>query len=142
MAGHIHLRQPFHGVAGGYVGPINRWSFSDAGNPVGVDILDTESRELTHVAFEKRVEFVTYSTEDITLHDRTIGLLAEILQGGRARDLAANLDVLAAAHALFHIASGARISWANGLLDEPGCRQTIAASLELLFAGIANRNGG
>jgi AcrR family transcriptional regulator len=73
----------------------------------------------------------------LALHDRTIGLLAEILQAGRQRDLATNLDVLTAARALFHIASGARLSWANGLLDEPGCRQAIASSVDLLFQGIA-----
>ncbi|HVH20744.1 MAG TPA: helix-turn-helix domain-containing protein, partial [Myxococcota bacterium] len=36
----------------------------------------------------------------LTLQDRTIGLLAEILQTGRRRDLAADLDVLSAARAM------------------------------------------
>jgi AcrR family transcriptional regulator len=73
----------------------------------------------------------------LLLNDRAIGLLAEILQGGRARsDLARNLDVLAAARALFHIATGARISWANGLLPEADCRSAIEASVDLLFSGL------
>lgn len=75
----------------------------------------------------------------LSLQDRTIGLLAEILQAGRARgDLARDADLLAAAGALFHIATGARLSWANGLLDEPGCRRSIESSVELLFRGIGS----
>jgi AcrR family transcriptional regulator len=74
----------------------------------------------------------------LTLHDRTIGLIAEILQAGRRRDLDPDLDVLAAARALFHTASGARISWANGLLSERGCREAIASSVDLMFEGLGN----
>ena len=71
------------------------------------------------------------------LNDRTIGLLAEILQGGRvAGDLDCDVDVLASARALFHIASGARISWGNGLLSEQGCREAIEVAVDLLFRGI------
>jgi AcrR family transcriptional regulator len=71
------------------------------------------------------------------LNDRTIGLLAEILQGGRvAGDLDRDVDVLASARALFHISNGARISWGNGLLSEEGCREAIDASVDLLFRGI------
>jgi AcrR family transcriptional regulator len=71
------------------------------------------------------------------LNDRTIGLLAEILQGGRvAGDLDRDVDVLASARALFHIASGARISWGNGLLSEEGCREAIEVAVDLLFCGI------
>jgi AcrR family transcriptional regulator len=73
----------------------------------------------------------------LALHDRTIGLLAEILQGGCRRDLAADVDVLASARALFHIATGARISWANGLLSESGCREAIMSSVDLLFRGLS-----
>ncbi len=72
----------------------------------------------------------------LALHDRAIGLLAEILQGGRRRDLAKDVDVLAAARALFHVASGARIDWANGRVSEEGCRRSIGASVDLLFEGI------
>ncbi len=73
----------------------------------------------------------------LALNDRTIGLLAEILQAGRVRgDLVRDVDVLASARALFHIATGARIAWANGLLTEDGCRDAIDASVDLLFTGI------
>jgi AcrR family transcriptional regulator len=73
----------------------------------------------------------------LLLNDRTIGLLAEILLAGRARgDLSREADVLACARALFHAALGARISWANGLLDEAGCRAAIEAAIDLLFRGI------
>lgn len=78
----------------------------------------------------------------LALNDRTIGLLAEILlQGRMRRDLGHQIDVLAAARALFHVAIGARISWANGLLTEQGCRDAIDASVELLFVGMRARTG-
>ena len=78
----------------------------------------------------------------LALNDRTIGLLAEILQGGRARgDLDPGVDVLAAAHALFHGAIGARISWANGLLSEGACRTAIEGTVELLFSGLGRASG-
>ena len=73
----------------------------------------------------------------LSLNERTIGLLAEILQGGRVRrDLARDVDLLTAARALFHIASGARLSWANGLVTEDGCRGAIETSVNLLFRGL------
>jgi AcrR family transcriptional regulator len=75
----------------------------------------------------------------LALNDRTIGLLAEILQGGRVRgDLDPGVDVLAAARALFHGAIGARISWANGLLSEGACRTAIEGTVELLFRGLGS----
>jgi AcrR family transcriptional regulator len=77
----------------------------------------------------------------LALHDRTIGLIAEILQGGRQRgDLAPDVDLLTAARALFHASSGTRISWANGALSEDACRDAIAASVALLFRGLAPRS--
>jgi len=73
----------------------------------------------------------------LSLHDRSIGLLAEILQAGRVRgDLKREADVLACARTLFHMASGARLSWANGLIDEAGCRGSIDAAVSLLFEGV------
>lgn len=77
----------------------------------------------------------------LALNDRAVGLLAEILQTGRQRDLADEIDVLAAAGALFHIATGARISWANGLISEAGCRRAIEASVDLLFRGLGGQSG-
>jgi AcrR family transcriptional regulator len=72
----------------------------------------------------------------LALQDRTIGLLAEILQTGRARDLARDVDLLAAARALVHIASGARLAWANGLASEQTCQRSIDSAVDLLFRGI------
>jgi AcrR family transcriptional regulator len=78
----------------------------------------------------------------LALQDRTVGLLAEILQAGRVRgDLDRDVDVLAAARSLVHAATGARIAWANGLLSEAGCRAAVEASLELMFRGIGARRG-
>jgi len=75
----------------------------------------------------------------LALNDRTIGLLAEILQAGRARgDLDPGVDVLTAANALFHGAVGARISWANGLLSEDACRTAIDGTVALLFRGLGS----
>ena len=77
------------------------------------------------------------SARVLALNDRTIGLLAEILQGGRSQgDLDPRFDVLAAARALFHGAIGARISWANGLLSESACRTAIEGMVDLLFRGL------
>jgi len=73
----------------------------------------------------------------LALQDRSVGLLAEILLAGRARgDLAREIDVLAAASAREHAATGARLAWANGLLSEPACRAAIATSVDLLFRGL------
>ena len=73
----------------------------------------------------------------LALQDRTVGLLAEILQAGRVRgDLAREIDVLAAARSLVHVASGARIAWANGLLSEAACRADVEASVALMFRGL------
>ncbi len=72
----------------------------------------------------------------LALQDRAIALITEILQSGR-RDLAPDIDPLAAGRALFHIASGVRISWANGLLNEKACRRAVDESVELLFQGLA-----
>jgi AcrR family transcriptional regulator len=72
----------------------------------------------------------------LALQDRAIALITEILQSGR-RDLSPELDPLAAARALFHIASGVRISWANGLVSEKSCRRAVDEAVELMFRGLA-----
>ncbi len=73
----------------------------------------------------------------LVLYDRAIGLIAEILQNGRMRgDLRKDLDVLAAARAIFHITVSARIPWANGLIDSDSCRKSIEDSMSILFVGI------
>jgi AcrR family transcriptional regulator len=76
----------------------------------------------------------------LALQDRAVGLLTEILQSGR-RELAPGIDALAASRALYHVASGARISWANGLLSESACRGAIDESVDLLFRGLAPASG-
>jgi len=95
-------------------------------------------RDLTVIALRATTHLQARVCQRVlALNDRTIGLLAEILQGGRMRgDLLRDVDVLASARALFHIVTGARISWANGLLTEDGCRDAIDASVDLLFSGI------
>jgi len=78
----------------------------------------------------------------LVLHDRTIGLLAEILQIGRmGGDLAADLDVLEAARTLFHITQGARIPWVNGLVADDTCLESIRSDVSLLFSGIGKGSG-
>jgi len=78
----------------------------------------------------------------LALHDRTIGLLAEVLQQGRMRgELARDADVLGAARTLFHIVHSARIPWANGLVDAETCRTTTWQSVELLFRGLSPSPG-
>ncbi len=76
----------------------------------------------------------------LILHDRTIGLLVEVLQQGRVRgDLRRGADVLAAARAIFHITTSARIPWASGVLDADGCRASIQSAVDLLFEGLSAR---
>jgi len=76
----------------------------------------------------------------LSLQDRTIGLVAEILQVGKLRgELARDLDVLAASRVIVHVTTGARIPWANGLVTAEGCRASIAAALDVLFRGICAR---
>jgi AcrR family transcriptional regulator len=73
----------------------------------------------------------------LALQDRTIGLVAEILQSGRSRgELRRDADVLAAARTLTHAVYGARLAWANGLLDAEGCSHAVEAAAALLFDGI------
>ena len=73
----------------------------------------------------------------LVLNDRTIGLFAEILQMGRKRkDLVEDVNVLAAASALFHITLGARIPWANSLVSAEACQRSILAGVDLLFRGV------
>ena len=75
--------------------------------------------------------------DSLRLTDRTVALLAEILQSGRKNgDLDPAIDLLSAANALYHVATSARISWANGILSEDACRTAIEASVDLLFRGI------
>jgi len=73
----------------------------------------------------------------LALQDRTVGLVAEILQAGRTRgDLSKDVDVLAAARAIVFITQGARLAWANGLLAPDACRDAIESAVDLLFRGL------
>jgi AcrR family transcriptional regulator len=77
----------------------------------------------------------------LTLQDQTIGLVTEILQSARARgELRRDADVLAAARTLTHAIHGARLAWANGLLDAEGCSKAIDAAVGILFDGIGVRS--
>ncbi len=76
----------------------------------------------------------------LALQDQTIGLVAEILQSARSRgELRRAADVLVAARTLTHAIYGARLAWANGLLDAESCRAAVDAAVALLFDGIGAR---
>jgi AcrR family transcriptional regulator len=76
----------------------------------------------------------------LALHDRTIGLIAEILQVGRMRgDLAPEVDVLEAARTVFHITQGARFPWVNGMLSDEACLDAIRRDVEIVFTGLDAR---
>lgn len=78
----------------------------------------------------------------LALQDRTIGLLTEILMSGRIRgEIARDVDVVAAARAILHLTEGARVAWANGLLSAAECGVAVAASVGLLFRGLAGSAG-
>lgn len=73
----------------------------------------------------------------LALHDRTIGLLAEILQMGRLRDdLARDVAVLDAARAILHLTQGARIPWVNGQVTAEACQASIQDAVGVLFRGL------
>jgi AcrR family transcriptional regulator len=77
----------------------------------------------------------------LALNDRTVGLLMEILQMGRMRnDLAKDVEVLEAARVVFSITQGARIPWANGLVTDEVCRNSIQSGVDLLFKGLDRRS--
>lgn len=100
-------------------------------------LLDAD-RDLTMIALRATTKpEARVARRSLVLNDRTIGLLAEILQMGRKReDLVRDLNVLEAASTLFHITQGARIPWANGLVAAQACRRSIRNGVDLLFRGI------
>lgn len=100
-----------------------------------------EDPDLTRIALRATTRpEAQVAKRSLVLNDRTIGLLAEILQMGRKRqDLGRDVNVLEAASALFHITQGARIPWANGLVSAKLCQRSIRAGVDLLFSGIAPR---
>ena len=77
-------------------------------------------RDLTMIALRATTRpEARVARQVLALHDRTIGLLVEILQAGRRREeLQREIDILEAARVLFHITQGARIPWANGLIPD------------------------
>jgi AcrR family transcriptional regulator len=95
-------------------------------------------RDLTMIAIRATTRpDVRVAKRVLALNDRTIGLLAEILQMGRKhKDLDPKVDILEAARALFHITLGARIPWANGLVKPEACRRSIQTGVDLLFDGL------
>ncbi len=97
-----------------------------------------EDRDLTTIALRALTQpDARVARQVLALHDRSIGLLAEVLMAGRVRrELGRDTDVLAAARTLFFAALGARISWAHGALDSEACRASIETSVDLLFRGI------
>jgi AcrR family transcriptional regulator len=97
-----------------------------------------KDRDLTTIALRATTKTeARVSKRVLTLYDRTIGLLMEILQRGRMKkDLAKDVDVLEAARLLFHLTNGARIPWANGLVSDEACLDSIHQGVDLLFRGI------
>ncbi len=98
----------------------------------------TRDRDLSLIALRSTTKpDAAVSRRVLALYDRTIGLLAEILQMGRKnKDLAPTVNVLQAAQALFHVTLGARIAWSNGLVSAEGCRKSIQAGVNILFEGL------
>ena len=99
-----------------------------------------ENRDLTTIALRSTTKTeARVAKRVLQLYDRTIGLLMEILQRGRMKqDLAKDVDVLEAARVLFHVTNGARIPWANGLVSDEACRDSIHQAVDLLFRGVSS----
>jgi AcrR family transcriptional regulator len=101
-----------------------------------------KDRDLTTIALRATTKTeARVAKRVLQLYDRTIGLLMEILQRGRMKqDLAKDVDVLEAARLLFHITNGARIPWANGMVSDDACRESIHQGVDLLFRGISGES--
>ncbi len=98
----------------------------------------SEDRDFTTIALRALTHpEAQVARQVLALEDRSVGLVAEILQAGRARgELARSADVVAGARALYYAALGARIAWAHGLLDAESCRASIETSVDLMFRGL------
>ena len=98
-----------------------------------------ENRDLTTIALRATTKTeARVAKRVLQLYDRTIGLLMEILQQGRMkRHLAKDVDVLETARVLFHVTNGARIPWANGMVNDQALRDSTHQAIELLFKGVA-----
>jgi len=96
-------------------------------------------RDLTTIALRATTKTeARVARRVLQLHDRTIGLLMEILQHGRMKkQLAKDVDVLEVARVLFHVSNGARIPWANGMVNDGSLRKSMHEAVELLFRGIS-----
>jgi len=96
-------------------------------------------RDFTVIAMRAITKPETRVARDVLqLHDRTVGLLMEVLQMGRMRkDLAPRVDVLEAARVVFHVTQGVRISWAHDLLSDDECLASILRGVDLIFSGLA-----
>ena len=97
-----------------------------------------ENEDLTLIALRSMTRpGARVAKQVLSLNDRTVGLLMEILQMGRMqRRLAKKADVLEAARVIFHITQGVRISWANGLMTADACRDAIDTGVDMLFEGL------
>ena len=100
-----------------------------------------QDRDLTTIALRATTKTeARVAKRVLQLYDRTIGLLMEILQRGRMKhDLAKDVDVLETARVLFHVTNGARIPWANGLVSDEACLESIHQAVDLLFRGVGVR---
>ena len=96
-------------------------------------------RDLTTIALRATTKTeARVAKRVLQLYDRTIGLLMEILQHGRMKqDLAKDIDVLETARVLFHVTHGARIPWANGMVSDQACRESLHQAMDLLFRGVS-----
>ncbi len=96
-------------------------------------------RDLTTIALRATTKTeARVAKRVLQLYDRTIGLLMEILQRGRMkRHLAKDVDVLETARVLFHVTNGARIPWANGMVDDESLRSSVHQAVDLLFRGVS-----
>ena len=99
-------------------------------------------RDLTTIALRATTKTeARVAKRVLQLHDRTIGLLMEILQRGRQKHhLGRHVDVLETARVLFHVSNGARIPWANGLVTDEALRQSMHQAVGLLFLGVASKD--
>lgn len=100
-----------------------------------------ETPDLTLIALRATTQIeARVARRALALQDRTIGLIAEILQRGRmSGELARDIDPLVAARAVVHLTHGSRIAWANGLQTASACRDAIRAGVAVIHRGLEAR---
>jgi DNA repair exonuclease SbcCD nuclease subunit len=62
--GHFHTRQRLFGERGGYVGALRQCNFNEEGNPAGLEIYDTETKQAEWIELDAAPKYRTWTVSD------------------------------------------------------------------------------